>query len=98
MLNLIQSQQKKFINDIKKIRQNIFSGKIEEYEKQLSISPKLKVKTPNERSGIKIKNSFRETEMNRHNVVSPKNFKDIYNCYITNNTINNYLKNVKHEI
>ena len=38
---------------------------MEEYEKQLSISPKLKMKTPNERSGVKIKNSFREVETNR---------------------------------
>ena len=45
-----------------------------------------------------MKNSFRENEINKQNIVSPKNFKDIYNCYMNNKSINNYLKNVKYEM
>lgn len=45
-----------------------------------------------------MKNSFRENETNKQNIVSPKNFKDIYNCYMNKNSINNYLKNVKYEM
>ena len=45
-----------------------------------------------------MKNSFRENEIYKQNIVSPKNFKDIYNCYMNNKSINNYLKNVKYEM